>query len=79
MLKRSKPSQQDGSCNGWSERKDLAGKKVLKTSSFDASSSPGSVSGSLSTYFDDVLDGHAVHLLEDYSIQDLGQHLFYKW
>ncbi|OZC11803.1 hypothetical protein X798_00984, partial [Onchocerca flexuosa] len=72
MIKRPRPSQQDSGCSSPSERKESTGKKILKKNSFDASSSPGSVNGSMSTYLDDVLNQHAVHLLEDYSIQDLG-------
>ncbi|CAG9534420.1 unnamed protein product [Cercopithifilaria johnstoni] len=70
MIKKPRSSQQDSGCT--SGRKNSAGKKVLKIGSFDAPLSPGSVSGSTSTYLDDVLDQHAVHLLEDCSIQDLG-------
>uniref|UniRef100_A0A0R3RI92 Protein RIC1 homolog n=1 Tax=Elaeophora elaphi TaxID=1147741 RepID=A0A0R3RI92_9BILA len=72
MIKRPRMSQPDGRCSSPSGRRDSAGKKAVKTGSFDASSSPGSTSGSMSTYLDDVLDQHAVHLLEDCSIQDLG-------
>lgn len=78
MIKRPRPSQQDGGCNSPSGRKESIGKKVLKIGSFDAPSSLGSVNGSVSTYLDDVLDQHAVHLLEDCSIQDLGQNFFHK-
>ncbi|VDO23670.1 unnamed protein product [Brugia timori] len=72
MIKRSRPSQQDGACISPSGRKDSSGKKVSKIGSFDVSLSPINVNGSMSTYLDDVLDQHAVHLLEDCSIQDLG-------
>lgn len=74
MIKKSRPSLQDAGCSSQSGRKDSVGKKVLKTGSFDAPApiSPGSVTGSVSTYLDDVLDQHAIHLLEDCSIQDLG-------
>ncbi|KAL3993953.1 RIC1 family protein [Acanthocheilonema viteae] len=72
MIKRPRPSQQDGGCSSPSGRKDSAGKKASKTGSFDAPLSPRNVSASMTTYLDDVLDQHAVHLLEDCSIQDLG-------
>lgn len=71
MIKRPRPSQQDGGCSSPSARKDSVGKKISKMNSFDAPLSPGSVSSSVS-YLDDVLDQHAVHLLEDYSVRDLG-------
>uniref|UniRef100_A0A1I7VEJ0 Protein RIC1 homolog n=1 Tax=Loa loa TaxID=7209 RepID=A0A1I7VEJ0_LOALO len=72
MIKRPRPSQQDSGCSSPSGRKESTGKKILKKVSFDAPISPGSANGSMSTYLDDVLDQHAVHLLEDCSIQDLG-------
>uniref|UniRef100_A0A915Q7R5 Protein RIC1 homolog n=1 Tax=Setaria digitata TaxID=48799 RepID=A0A915Q7R5_9BILA len=72
MIKRPRPSQQDGGCNSPPGRKESTGKKVLRISSSDAPLSPTNVSGSVATYLDDVLNQHATHLLEDCSIQDLG-------
>ncbi|VDM97826.1 unnamed protein product [Thelazia callipaeda] len=71
MTKRLRQSQQDGiSSNGLLGRKESVGKKVQRLNSLDAPPSP--VNALMFSFLDDVLNRHALHLLEDCSIQDLG-------
>ncbi|KAM3719655.1 Guanine nucleotide exchange factor [Dirofilaria immitis] len=72
MIKGPRPSQQDSECNSSSGRKESTEKKFLIINSFDTSLSPRSINSSMSAYLDNVLNQHAVHLLENCSIQDLG-------
>lgn len=75
MITRPRPSQEARSSSPLGRKESSgygAGKKVVKMSSYDSPPSPGSVNGAVSTYLDDVLNRHALHLLEDCSIRDLG-------
>ncbi|VDN58497.1 unnamed protein product [Dracunculus medinensis] len=47
-------------------------KKVSKTTSMDSPPSPSDLAGSMHSYLQEILNRHASHLLEDYSVRDLG-------
>lgn len=47
-------------------------KKASKTHSVDSPPSPNTSVASMHTHLEDILNRHAAHLLEDYSIRDLG-------
>uniref|UniRef100_A0A915BH36 Protein RIC1 homolog n=2 Tax=Parascaris univalens TaxID=6257 RepID=A0A915BH36_PARUN len=67
-------SESTGGC-GPVARKDsnaAPAKKASKTQSVDSPPSPNTLVASMHTHLDDILNRHATHLLEDYSIRDLG-------
>lgn len=77
LKSRTRLSLSDGtSSNNAANRKDSGAssiaKKVSKTTSMDSPPSPSDLAGSMHSYLQEILNRHASHLLEDYSVRDLG-------